>query len=178
MTNYAGKARIELQLGEAYGLSESNALLNMIGWTIVYVMLIFYTIYFFIVYAKRLIYLAFLTMIAPLICFMYPIDKIKDGQSQTLDMWLKEYLFNVLLQPLHLLLYTILIGSAQALADTNIIYVVVAIGFLLPAEKFFRKMFGFEKSATAGNAGSFAAGALASQGLNNLMNIIKSSLEA
>lgn len=170
-TNFAGKARMELQLGEAYGLSETNAILNKIGWTIVYIMLIFYTIYFFIAYAKRLIYLAFLTMIAPLICMMYPIDKVKDGQSQTFDMWLKEYIFNVLLQPLHLLLYTILIGMASDLASENIIYVVAAIGFLIPAEKFFRRMFGFDKAQTAGAAGSFAAGALASQGLNKLMSL-------
>ena len=170
-TNFAGKARIELQLGEAYELSENNAVLNKIGWTIVYLILIFYTIYFFLAYTKRLIYLAFLTMIAPLICMMYPIDKIKDGQSQTFDMWLKEYIFNVLLQPLHLLLYTILIGLAGDLASQNIIYVVAAIGFLIPAEKFFRKMFGFDKASSTGDAGSFAAGALASQGLNKLMSL-------
>lgn len=170
-TNFAGKARMELQLGEAYGLSETNAILNKIGWAIVYLMLIFYTLYFFIAYTKRLIYLAFLTMIAPLICMMYPIDKIKDGQSQTFDMWLKEYAFNVLLQPLHLLLYTVLIGMASDLASENIIYVVAAIGFLIPAEKFFRRMFGFDKAHSTGDAGSFAAGALASQGLNKLMSL-------
>jgi len=173
MTTYAGKARIEMQLGEVRDLTGLNIKLNKVGWVLIYIMLTFYTAYFFVVYLKRVIYLAFLTMIAPLICMMYPIDKIKDGQSQTFDMWLKEYIFNVLLQPLHLLIYTILIGAAGELATENIIYSVVAIGFIIPAEKFFRKMFGFDKASTTGEAGSFAAGALAAQGLNNLMKLAK-----
>ena len=58
-------------------------------------------------------------MIAPLITLTYPLDKIKDKKSQAFDMWLKEFIFNALIQPLHLLLYIVLLGSATELAIDN-----------------------------------------------------------
>ncbi len=67
--------------------------------------------------------MAFLTIIAPLVAITYPIDKINDGKAQAFDMWLKEYIFNLLIQPLHLLLYIILINSAMTFASKNIFYV-------------------------------------------------------
>ena len=38
--------------------------------------------------------MAFLTMVAPLVAFMYPIDKMNDGKAQGFDTWIKEYIFN------------------------------------------------------------------------------------
>ena len=114
--------------------------------------------------------MAFLTMIAPLVALTYPIDKINDGQAQGFNKWLKEYLFNLLLQPLHLLLYTILVSSAYELASTNVIYALVAIGFLIPAEKLMRGFFGFEKASTPGSmAGAVAGASLLNSGLQKLL---------
>ncbi|MFR3783359.1 MAG: hypothetical protein ACLTXR_06195 [Clostridia bacterium] len=90
--------------------------------------------------------MAFLTIIAPLVAVTYPIDKIKDGSAQGFDKWFKEYIFNLLIQPLHLLLYYILITTAWNLSASNILYSLVALGFLIPAEKLLRSFFGFEKS--------------------------------
>ena len=33
--------------------------------------------------------MAFLTLIAPIVAFTYPIDKMADGQAQGFDMWVK-----------------------------------------------------------------------------------------
>ena len=52
--------------------------------------------------------MSFFTMIAPLVALTYPVDKVKDGKAQAFDMWFKEYIFNLLIQPMHLILYTIL----------------------------------------------------------------------
>lgn len=60
-------------------------------------------------------------------------------------MWLKEYIFNLLIQPLHLLLYIILINSAMAFASKNIFYVVLALGFFVPAEKLLRRFLDLKK---------------------------------
>ena len=139
------------------------------AFVIVYAILVLYTVMFVFRYMKRLIYLAFLTLMAPLVAFTYPIDKIKDGQAQAFNMWLKEYVFNVIIQPFHLLIYTILVGSAIELAATNLVYAVVAIGFILPAESLLRKFFGFEKASTLSGAGSFAAGA----GVASMLNMLK-----
>lgn len=75
-------------------------------------------------------------------------------------MWFKEYVFNVLIQPFHLVIYTIIVGSAIELATKSLIYAVVAIYFLIPAEKLLRKFFGFDNAGTLSAAGSFAGGAL------------------
>ena len=112
--------------------------------------------------------MAFLTMIAPLVALTYPIDKAGDGHAQAFNMWFKEYTMNLILQPVHLILYVALVSSAMELVKQNMIYAVVAIGFLIPAEKFIKKMFGFDKAETPGGFGSFAAGAATMTGLKQV----------
>ena len=134
---------------------------NVIVQTVLYFVLGVYTIIFTIQYLRRVIYLAFLTMIAPLITLTYPLDKIKDKKSQAFDMWLKDYIFFSLLQVIHLLIYYVLVGSSIDLSNRgNWIFAIVAIGFLTKAEKFVKKMFGFEKSKTIGAVAAGATGAL------------------
>ena len=140
------------------------------GWVVMYVALVILTITFTLEYLKRVIFIAFLTMIAPLIALTYPIDKIKDGQAQAFGMWIKEYTFNCLIQPVHLLLYTIFIDSATTLNSVNPLYAIVALAFFRPAEKFFRKMFGFDKATSISTMGAAAGGAM----VMNMLNKIKS----
>lgn len=83
-------------------------------------------------------------------------------------MWFKEYAFNVLIQPFHFLIYTILVGGAIELAQTSLVYAVIAIYFLVPAEKLLRKFFGFDNAGTLSAAGSFAGGALFSAMINKI----------
>ena len=122
---------------------------------ILYIILVLETCIFFYTYLKRVFKLAFYTMIAPLIAFMYPIDKLGDGKAQAFNTWFKEYMFNVLVQPLHLLLYTVFIYAASELVRENIIYAIGAYGYMIAAEKFFKKIFGFDKApgGTPGLAG-------------------------
>lgn len=83
-------------------------------------------------------------------------------------MWFKEYLFNVIIQPFHLILYTVLVGAAIELATTSLVYAVIAIYFLIPAEKLLRKFFGFDNAGTLSAAGSFAGGAVFSAMISKL----------
>lgn len=83
-------------------------------------------------------------------------------------MWFKEYMFNVIIQPFHLLLYIVLVGTAITLATESLIYAVVAIYFVIPAEKLLRKFFGFDNAGTLSAAGSFAGGALFSAMINKI----------
>ena len=136
--------------------------------TIMYVALVVLTVIFTFQYLKRVIYMAFLTMIAPLIALTYPLDKIKDGQAQAFGMWLREYIFNSLLQVVHLFIYCLLVGSSMDFILVNPIYGIVAITFIVPAEKFIRKMFGFDKASTVGTLGA-AAGGAAVMGMVNKM---------
>lgn len=141
-----------------------------VGYVFCFVILVWYTLFFFVTYLKRILYLAFFTVIAPLVAMTYPLDKMHDGKAQAFDMWLKEYIFNLLIQPMHLLLYTVLINSAFELATTNVVYTLVAIGFMMPAEKFVRKMFGFDKAQTPGFLGGAAGAAVALTAFNKVLN--------
>lgn len=162
-TNLMGMLRLKAQV--SYGD------MAFVGYGLCYVMLVLFTVYFTFVYLRRVLYMAFLTMIAPLVALTYPIDKISDGQAQGFNKWLKEYIFNLLLQPLHLLLYTVLVTSAYELASTNVVYSLVAIGFMIPAEKLMRSFFGFEKASTPGSfAGAAAGAAMLNSGLQKFLH--------
>ena len=136
--------------------------------TIMYIALVILTATFTLQYLKRVIYMAFLTMIAPLIALTYPLDKIKDGQAQAFGMWLREYIFNSLLQVVHLFVYCLLVGSSMDFILVNPIYGIVAITFIVPAEKFIRKMFGFDKAETVGTLGAAAGGAAVMSMVNKM----------
>ena len=136
-----------------------------------YIMLVIYSIRFTWVYLKRVVNMAFLTLIAPMVALTYPIDKVSDGKAQAFNMWMKEFTYNALIQPLHLLLYIVLLGSAVQLAADNPLYAIVCLGFIIAAEKLMKSMFGFNK-ASGGTLGSLAGAAgvtaLASKGLNTV----------
>lgn len=162
-TNLMGQTRLNAQ--------KLNGTTEYVGYAAAYIILVFYTIFFAFTYLKRVLMMAFLTVIAPLVAITYPIDKISDGHAQAFNTWLKEYIFNLLIQPVHLLLYVLLISMAFELAGQNIIYTLVAIGFMMPAEKFIRSMFGFDKAKTPGFLAGATGAALtmgAMQGLANL----------
>lgn len=133
---------------------------------IFYMALVAYTVIFTWHYLKRMIMMAFLTIIAPMVAFTYPIDKIGDGKAQAFNMWLKEYVYNALIQPFHLIIYTIFVGSAIDLVEVNILYALVCMGFILPAEKILKKMFGFDRAplGTMGALAGFTLGSMFSGG--------------
>ncbi len=146
--------------------------LQEMAYTILYTLFVIYTIMFTWQYFKRVVYMAFLTLIGPLVAITYPIDKVGDGQAQGFNMWLKEYIFNLLLQPLHLLLFTILAVSAMDLFKTNVLYSLIILGFLSQSIKIIRKFFGFDKAPIGSSYTSgFAGGAVFSTLLSGLQRL-------
>lgn len=147
---------------------------------IIYVMLIWQTMGLFFSYFNRMLKIAFLIIIAPLISLTYSIDKIGDGKAQALDAWLKEFVFTILMQPFHCAIYMSLISTAIKILTeqdyfTSIsntlgagIIALVCITFTKEAEKIIRKIFAFKDD----NKGtSLAAGAvIASATLNKAKN--------
>ncbi len=147
-TNLLGLARFKTQYDDFF---------KRIAYLLLYIALIFYTCKFTLMYLKRMLMMAFLTLIAPLVALTYPIDKIGDGSAQAFNTWLKEYIFNALLQPFHLVIYIVLVSTAMDLAADNIIYAIVAMGFIPGAEKILRNIFSFNK-AGAGTVASALTG--------------------
>ena len=161
-TDLMGHLRIALQ-------ANANSGFNYIGYTIMYLAMVVYTAIFIFIYIKRVIYMAFLTVIAPLVALTYPIDKANDGSAQGFNYWFKEYIFNLLLQPVHLLTYTILVSTAIKFATTNWLYSLIVLGFITQAEKIVRQMFNFSKASTPGVFAGPAGAALAMSGIRWLM---------
>lgn len=140
-------------------VTENGSYYRHWGYAVMYLALVILTISFTIQYIKRLVFIALLTMIAPLIAITYPLDKIKDGHAQGFSLWLREYSFNCLIQPVHLALY-IMIVEVAVTTMKNPIIAIVALASFKPAETFIRKLFGFDKASTMNNLGSIAAGAM------------------
>lgn len=135
----------------------TQSLIPIVGWkeTIVYGSFVIATLAFVLMYIKRTIVLGFLIVISPLITITYSIDKIGDGKSQALNTWLKEFIFTVIVQPFHCIMYIVFYGSIMSSLDGdglgNVIFAVASAFFMLKAEDIIRKIFGIQAN-NIGNA--------------------------
>ncbi len=150
---------------------DENSISKRIAYILMYIVVMIEVLIFTFQYLKRVITMAMLTLIAPLVALTYPIDKITDGKAQGFNMWIKEYIFNALLQPMHLILYAIIMSSAFALVVTNPIYAIVALGCMTPMEKLLRKIFGFGKAESVGVFGGAAGAAVVMSTIGSLQKL-------
>ena len=93
--------------------------LNYGLYTIMYICMLFMQIKYFWTYMKRFLMVGFLIIISPLITVTYGIDKAGDGKAQAFSVWMKEFVVNVLIQPLHALIYLIFVLTANAIAASS-----------------------------------------------------------
>ena len=147
--------------------------------TFVYCMLVFQTISFMISYTQRMLKAGFLIIISPLISITYSIDKIGDGKAQALNSWLKEFVYTILIQPFHCLIYMAFVSTAIVLLKestilativhfftglsgefntlTNGVLMILCLKFINDGEKAIRKIFNFQDDS---NLTSLAAGTM------------------
>ena len=128
----------------------SGGAVPIAGWpeVIIYVMLTVATVAFLITYVKRVVTLGFLIVISPLITVTYSIDKIGDGKSQALNTWLKEFMYTVLIQPFHCVIYIVFVqtsleafyGVGEGLVSS--VLAIASILFMMKAEGIIKKIFG------------------------------------
>ncbi len=148
---------------DAIGEIATSGSVDGIAATIVYVLIAWQTLGLLISYFSRMLKLAFLLIIAPLITLTYAIDKMGDGKAQALNAWLKEFIFTVLIQPFHCIIYAVLISmSFELLTNDGVnklaagLIAVLCIKFVKEAEDIVRKIFSF---ADDNKNTSLAAGA-------------------
>ncbi len=122
--------------------------------TALYVMLIYYMLKFVVMYFKRLFIVVVLIILAPLVAAKYAIDKLSGNKdSQSLKVWGQEYVFNVLMQSIHALTYTIFtavsVDIAKATTNStsdvsylfaNIVLVIIFFRFMIESEKILKQM--------------------------------------
>ena len=129
---------------------------------IIYLILFFQTIKFLLIYVKRMMTVSFLIIISPLITVTYSMDKMGDNKAQAFGMWLKEFLYNVFIQPFHCILYLVFANQAFSLvaadwgndsisfgtAFGNGMLAILGILFINKGEEFIRNVFGFNKASS------------------------------
>ena len=129
------------------------------GWVLYgtfYILLTFSEVQIFIFYLYRLIKVAYLIIISPLVCVTYSIDKIKDGKAQAFENWMKEFAIAVLAQPLQLLIYVIFIDSAGEILYRNMFFAIIFFLLIPYGSRIFKSVLKFgEDSKDFENAGKF-----------------------
>lgn len=130
-----------------------------VGSAIAYLMLVGMTFIFLLSYLKRMITIAFLIIISPLVTVTYSIDKMGDNKSQALNTWLKEFTYNIILQPFQCVTYLAIGNTALNLLaeDKSLKTVVIAIAmlfFIYSAEKIVRHIFHMDPKSMSDTVGS------------------------
>ena len=158
--------------------------LNGLAATAIYCMLVWQTLGLVFAYFNRLLKLGFLTIIAPLVTITYSLDKMGDGKAQALNNWLKEYIYTILIQPFHCVIYmslidiglNVLIDNAATGDDINVLAAAVismmCVKFTKDGEQLVRKIFAFQDD---GSTGLGAGLAVAAGGLMYAKNIGKTA---
>lgn len=140
-------------------LSETS-LVKGFAYSIVYFMLVAMMLLFLILYVKRMVTICFLAMIAPLITVTYAIDKAGDGKAQAFGKWMGEFVFNVLIQPFHCIIYMVFLqnifyvinNTTGVLQIGKVVVAIAMLGFVYKAEDIIKSIFGFQTSSLSSAA--------------------------
>lgn len=128
-----------------------GASVEAIGATVVFFLFVYQTFSILFTYINRMIRVAFLIIISPLITITYSIDKMGDGKAQALNTWLKEFVTSILIQPFHCVIYMVFVLTAIELLqnpeDTgssrlaSAVIAILCMMFINDAENIVRKIF-------------------------------------
>lgn len=154
---------------------DDTSALDIIG-SIIYIVMYGYITYlsivFLIAYFKRLFYIIVMIIVAPIVSSLYALGKT--GKTR-FNKWFQEFVMGVMVQPLQLLIYSILflipiraMTSSGGSVGTGVfkqqfgtidtqIFALISISMIRPIEKFMRNIFGFTGTALD-NVASFESG--------------------
>lgn len=126
------------------------------AYAVIYTCIVIAIFVLLVMYVKRMITIAFLILISPIITITYSIDKVGDGKAQAFSDWFKEFMHNVLIQPFHCLIYVAFVSIAiNNLQSSGTIAAgaisIMLMFFMLQSEKIIKKIFGLDSEST-GNA--------------------------
>ena len=122
------------------------------------------TIVFAIAYFKRFFWTCILVVFAPVFCVMYAFGQ---QTKQIYSNWLKEFILNAMVQPFHLIVYTVLTYIPLTVTDPNgfafsfeapgkLVYALMAMAMIRPAERWLRGLFNMDKGIA--NMASYDSG--------------------
>lgn len=154
------------------GINTENKGIGSIAYVWVYIGIVALTFIFLVMYIKRMITIAFLVMISPIITITYSIDKLGDGKSQALNNWFRMFMESVLIQPFHCIIYLVFVATAMSMVQklgtvAAGCFAIMCFAFVLKAEGMIKDIFELNKSKVNDGAGGslalLAAGAAAAK---------------
>lgn len=133
----------DTMLTRAYSLPLSISLPG----TVMYLVLVYYMIKFLFIYVKRYVVLNILTLMAPVMVLKYTFESAGTGKkSNAISSWLSDYVFNVLIQLIHAMLYCSFMLIALKMSSESVAGFVIALvimHFISKADKTLMKIFNF-----------------------------------
>lgn len=142
---------------DTFALQGANPLSLTMGFgsAIAFCILVGITLSFLFFYIKRMLTLAFLVIISPIVTITYAIDKMGDNQSQALNKWVKEFVYTVLIQPFQCLIYIVFATTALTLMQDKTLGAAmlgcIMLLFIHQAEHIVRGIFSFEHAHNLGD---------------------------
>ena len=119
-------------------LDSINQVHTLFFYIVLFTMFSYYEFKFFVLYIGRLIRVAFFIIISPLVCLTYPIDKVGDGRPQAFKNWIQEITITTFIQPMHLLIYLIMITSMGEIIVRNPVLGIIFLATLSHVERMFK----------------------------------------
>lgn len=140
---------------KAYSLKASTGFAGMI----MYIVLVYYSIRFLIMYFKRFLTVIILALMSPFVSVAYALEKVnKNGKGgEIYGNWFKDFLYSVIIQSIHALIYTLFISIILKLTEASLLGILLAfifLGFMVRIDKVVRRIFGLDGK----NAGKIALG--------------------
>lgn len=127
---------------------------NYVAISVLYWVIVFYQFKFFILYFKRVLVVGFMTVISPLVSITFPIDSISDGKAQGFNNWFKELLINIFIQPIHLIIYSVIIVCAKEIIILAPVLAILFFVGLSRAEKVVKNVLGIRDRRSISSLGS------------------------
>ena len=141
----------------AYDAKLTNGCIGMVF----YACLVYFAYKFTFVYLKRILNIAILTIMSPLVAVSYSLNRILTGKASIFSKWFKEYFTLVMIQFFHALVYvTFVMGTLKiALSSlTGVLFALILLKYMSDSEKIIRKIFGMDSNAMQDLAGTMQQG--------------------
>lgn len=168
-TNFVGYVRFYAQTN-----IKSMSVALRFAYTLMYLILVIYTYMFLFQYIKRFMYIVFLTLMAPIMAVLYPIQKAS-GKTPSTTKYIKDWGNNLSLILVHSILYKILMGTSMDLVTSNPIYGVLVLASIMEAGKILKQYLDTQGgTATTDDAtNGLVTGALVMQGVKSVAGMAK-----
>ena len=129
---------------KAYEIRYTSGMFGLL----MYMVLVYYTFKFFIIYVKRYLNVMILILVSPIVVILYTFRRVFQGKGGLIGRWVKEFLYNVFIQVVHAATYSILVGFSLSLSDNVLSFLgavltFLAFFFMFKLDGIIRKIFNF-----------------------------------